>query len=114
MIFSWQNKAWGELGRYRAQLPHAILLREREGLGGEALARTFAQSLLCETPQEGGLPCGRCPECNWFVRGNHPDFRLLHPDSLAPDTAAESDEPAPAKKEKKSEQIRIDQVRALQ
>ena len=56
MIFPWQNKAWGELGRYRAQLLHAILLREREGLGGEALARTFAQSLLCETPQAGGLP----------------------------------------------------------
>lgn len=113
MIYPWQKKAWDELGRYRAQLPHAILLREREGLGGEALARTFAQALLCEAPQEGGLPCGRCPACNWFIQGNHPDFRLLQPDSLAPEPAAEGED-APAKKEKKSEQIRIDQVRALQ
>src|SRR5438105_9376666 len=113
MIYPWQKKAWDELGRYRGQLPHALLLRGREGLGAEALARAFAQSLLCESPQAGGLACGRCPACNWFAQGNHPDFRMLQPESLAPEPPAESEE-GPAKKEKKSEQIRIDQVRALQ
>ena len=113
MIYPWQKKAWDELGRYRAQLPHAILLRGREGLGAEALGQTFAQSLLCEAPRDGGFPCGRCPACIWFAQGNHPDFRLLQPDCVAPVAAAVGEE-APAKKEKKSEQIRIDQVRALQ
>src|SRR5690349_18829158 len=114
MIYPWQQDAWKELGRYRGQRPHALLLRGREGLGAEALAQTFAQSLLCESPQADGLPCGRCPACNWFAQGNHPDFRLLQPESFAPDAAAEGEDAPPAKKEKKSEQIRIDQVRALQ
>src|SRR6266446_7033627 len=100
MIYPWQSKAWDELGRLRAQLPHAILLRSREGRGAEALAATFAQALLCEDPQPGGLPCGRCPACNWFVQGNHPDFRLLQPESMAADSGAEGEE-AP-KQEKKS------------
>jgi DNA polymerase-3 subunit delta' len=112
MIYPWQEKAWGELGRYRGRLPHALLLRGREGLGAEALAQTFAQALLCEAPAERGFPCGRCPACRWFALGNHPDFRLLQPDSFAAEPA--EGEEAPAKKEKKSEQIRIDQVRALQ
>jgi DNA polymerase III subunit delta' len=112
MIYPWQKKAWNELRRYRSQLPHAILLRGREGLGAEALGRTFAQALLCEMSQDGGFPCGRCPACNWFAQGNHPDFRLLQPESFAPEPG--EGEETPAKREKKSEQIRIDQVRELQ
>jgi DNA polymerase III subunit delta' len=115
MIYPWQEQAWKQVARYRAQLPHAILLRGREGSGIEALGRTFARSLLCESPAEGGFPCGRCAACNWLEQGNHPDFRLLQPESLAADPAADTeDAPAPARKEKKSEQIRIDQVRDLQ
>jgi DNA polymerase III subunit delta' len=116
MIYPWQESIWKALSRHRAQLPHALLLRGREGLGAEALGRTFADSLLCETPGEGGFPCSRCAACNWLAQGNHPDFRLLQPESLAAEPApADGDEaPAPARKEKKSDQIRIDQVRDLQ
>jgi DNA polymerase III subunit delta' len=116
MIYPWQEPAWEELRRYRAQLPHALLLRGREGVGADALGRTFAQGLLCETPAEGGFPCGRCPACNWMMQGNHPDFRLLQPESLAAEPAAAEGEEAsaPARREKKSDQIRIDQVRELQ
>jgi DNA polymerase III subunit delta' len=114
ITYPWQESAWNELGRYRGQLPHAILLRGREGSGVEALGRTFADSLLCEAPAPRGFPCGRCQACNWLAQGNHPDFRLLQPESHAADPASDPDEPAPARKEKKSEQIRIDQVRELQ
>lgn len=116
MIYPWQASAWDALRRHRAQLPHALLLRGREGLGAEALGRTFAHSLLCEAQAEDGFPCGRCPACNWLAQGNHPDFRLLQPESFAAEpAAAEGDEtPTPARKEKKSDQIRIDQVRELQ
>jgi DNA polymerase III subunit delta' len=115
MIYPWQRQAWQELARYRAQLPHAMLLRGREGSGIEALGQTFARSLLCESSAEGGFPCGRCPACNWLAQGNHPDFRLLQPESLAADPPRDAEEtPAPTRREKKSEQIRIDQVRDLQ
>lgn len=114
-IYPWQSGSWGELGRYRAQLPHALLIRGRDGTGAEALGRAFAESLLCESPAEAGFACGRCPACNWLAQGNHPDFRLLQPESLAPEPAPDAeDAPAPARREKKSDQIRIDQVRELQ
>jgi len=115
-IYPWHAAAWTELGRYRAQLPHAILIRGAEGTGGEALGRTFAESLLCESAAADAFPCGKCPACNWMAQGNHPDLRVLQPESLAAEPAPDSDEaPAPpARKEKKSEQIRIDQVRELQ
>ena len=76
-IYPWQSTAWTTLARYRAKLPHAILIRGPEGTGADALGRTFAESLLCESPAEGGFPCGRCAACNWLAQGNHPDFRLL-------------------------------------
>jgi DNA polymerase III subunit delta' len=115
MIYPWQESTWTALGRYRARLPHALLFRGREGSGAEALGRTFADSLLCESPAEGGFPCGRCPACNWLAQGNHPDFRLLQPESHAAEPAGDPDEaPVPARKEKKSDQIRIEQVRDLQ
>ena len=45
--------------------------------------------------------------CNWFEQGNHPDFRLLQPDSLAVDADTEES------KKKASQQITIDQIREL-
>jgi len=95
----------------RVRLPHAILIQGAEGQGEFEFALAAAQSLLCEKPQPSGRGCGTCPACTWFVQGNHPDFRLLVPESLAPESAVEGAEPA--RKEKRSEQIRIEQVRDL-
>lgn len=115
-IYPWQIAAWTELGRYRVQLPHAVLIRGPEGTGAEALGRAFAESLLCESPAADGFACGKCVACNWTAQGNHPDLRVVQPESLAAEPVSDPDEaPAPAaRREKKSEQIRIDQVRELQ
>lgn len=111
MLFDWQMTAWQPLLSRREQLPHALLLSGRPGLGISLLAETFAQSLLCQAPGGNGLPCMECQSCNWFAQGNHPDYRLIQPDSMAPELESES----PAKKEKKrSDQIRIEQIRALE
>jgi DNA polymerase-3 subunit delta' len=111
MIFNWQMSAWKALAVHRSKLPHALLMVGRPGIGKSLLASSFAQALLCDTPAKHGLPCGTCQACNWFLQGNHPDFRILQPESMAPEAADE----APAKKEKKkSEQIRIEQVRATE
>src|SRR5437773_11506740 len=109
MIFDWQQGPWKEWTRLRERLPHAVLIQSGEGLGEFEFAQTCAQSLLCEGPRPGERPCGTCRACGWFSLGNHPDFRLIVPESMAPEPREEGAEPA----KKKSEQIRIEQVREL-
>ena len=51
-------------------------------MGKEALARAFAQTLLCETLKEQGCPkdaspCGHCPSCKKIENDSHPDVRLV-------------------------------------
>ncbi|MBI2961266.1 MAG: DNA polymerase III subunit delta' [Betaproteobacteria bacterium] len=100
-----------ELAKQRARIAHALLVHGREGAGQIEFALALSRQLLCESPTEQGLACSRCAACNWFALGNHPDFRLIQPESLEPDAENEAQS---ARKEKKSTQIRIEQVRALQ
>ena len=109
MIFKWQGQAWRAWTQLRERLPHAILIQSGEGLGEFEFAQACAQSLLCEKPQPDRQACGTCPACNWFSQGNHPDFRLIVPESMAPESREEGAEPA----KKRSEQIRIEQAREL-
>ena len=109
MIFEWQEQPWKDWTRRRERLPHAILIQSGEGFGEFEFAQACAQSLLCEDPQPDQRACGACRACNWFSLGNHPDFRLIVPESMAPESREEGAEPA----KKKSEQIRIEQVRDL-
>ncbi|HLA41258.1 MAG TPA: DNA polymerase III subunit delta', partial [Candidatus Glassbacteria bacterium] len=99
-----------QLAETRGRLPHALLVHGREGVGQFELAMAFAQFLQCEQPAPGGQACGNCSACTWFSQGNHPDFRLLQPESMADDEDAET----AAESKKKSDQIRIEQVRDLQ
>ena len=108
MILTWHEKQLAQLAEMRARLPHALLVSGRDGVGQFELAMAFAQFLLCEQPD--GRACGHCSACNWFEQGNHPDFRLLQPESM--DSEEEGDAGADSKK--KSDQIRIEQVRDLQ
>ena len=56
-----------------------------QGIGKFDLAMGFAESLLCQRPDEAGFACGQCPSCHWFTQGSHPDFRLLQPEALSLD-----------------------------
>jgi len=109
MLFPWQNNELERLIRRREQLPHALLLAGKPGLGKSMLAQTFAQTLLCTTPGIHCHPCGSCQACNWFALGNHPDYRLIQPDSMAPESDDER-----GRDKKKSDQIRIEQIRELE
>ena len=109
-IIELHSEAWAQLNARRAQLPHALLISGQRGIGKSELARSFAESLLCETPTVDGQACGSCAACGWLAQGNHPDFRLLQPDALA---VEEGDATDAAGKKKPSQQITIDQVRAL-
>jgi len=107
-MFTWQKSAWAAWTGLRGRLPHAVLIQSEEGWGELEFAMSVAQSLLCEKPKPDTAACGACPACAWFGLGNHPDFRLIVPESLAPETE-EGSEPG----KKRSDQIRIDQVRDL-
>ncbi len=98
----------------RGRLPHALLFHGRPGIGKLHLAEVLAQSLLCENRLQTGLACGACPACGWFAAGNHPDYRLVQPEALAPDDVdADAGEADAEDKKKSSKQIKIEQIRAL-
>jgi DNA polymerase-3 subunit delta' len=113
ITYPWLSEPWKRLQARRADLPHALLLHGRPGLGKTALATLFARRLLCEGPVEGDLPCGTCAACLWFAQGNHPDFRVLEPEALSEPRPTEG-ETRKREGEAASRQIRIDQVRELQ
>lgn len=108
-MYAWHSEILARLLRDRQRLAHALLIQGAEGIGIPEFGLWFAQCLLCESPSGDGQACRHCAACNWFAQGNHPDFRLVQPDSHV----AES-EGAEAPRERKSEQIRIDQIRALE
>src|SRR6267142_4688762 len=107
-MFNWQEPAWATWTKVRGRLPHAVLIESGEGWGELEFAQAIARSLLCENPEADTRACGVCKACGWFALGNHPDFRLIVPESLAP----ESEEGAESGK-KRSDQVRIEQVREL-
>jgi len=74
------------------RMPHALLIHESPGAGGDWFAGWIAQLVLCLHPDRA--PCGTCVSCQRTAAGQHPDVLALHP--------AED-----------SSQIRIEQVREL-
>ncbi|MEO8716592.1 MAG: DNA polymerase III subunit delta' [Burkholderiales bacterium] len=116
MLYPWQNMAWETLGAKLGQLPHALLIQGAQGIGKLALAERFAQRLLCEAANERNSPCGKCDGCRWIDAGSHPDLRRVEPEALARRYGAEDPEqPAaePGRTTKPSNEIKVDQIRAL-
>lgn len=97
----------------RASMHHALLLTGSKGIGKGQFALALAAALLCERPGVAGHACGECPSCHWLGQGNHPDFRAIIPDA-ATDDDEEPEVATTKKKEKRSEWIKISQIRAAQ
>ena len=51
---------------------HAYLFQGEEGVGNEALARTFAAGLQCQS-ESADKPCKECVSCRQMESGNQPD-----------------------------------------
>jgi DNA polymerase-3 subunit delta' len=110
-IYPWQTGAWQQLISARQDLPHALLLQGKKGIGKTDLARELAQALLCESPSSSGNACRQCAACGWFAAGNHPDFRLVEPEGAGAPAAEAAEGERPA--EKKTGLIAVSQVREL-
>jgi len=74
------------------RMPHALLIHEAPGSGGDWLAQWAARLVLCQSAT--GAPCGACPSCHRVASAQHPDLTVLQPIE-------------------DSRQIRIEQVREL-
>ena len=109
MAYPWHSQTFEALLKRRDRLPHALLLRGREGIGKLAFAEALARALLCENRRPDGRACGTCAPCNWMEQGSHPDFRRLEPEILSEPRESED---GPEKK-KPSLEIRIEQVREI-
>lgn len=75
------------------RFPHALLIHEAPGAGGEWLAFFSAQLVLCQRGA-AAAPCGACGGCRRVAALQHPDLTWLRPEG-------------------ESRQIRIEQVRDL-
>lgn len=62
----------------RDRVGHAYLFRGPEGSGRQALARLFAQALLCGG--DGERPCDACRSCQLVKAGTHPDLQIVQAD----------------------------------
>ena len=113
----WNEPLLESLRNRAGRLPHGLLVHGAQGVGKLALAEKIAQFLLCEAKDAARKPCGACEGCRWYAGGNHPDFRRLEPEALAPqpDAAAQEEEEgeAPARRARPSLEIKIAQVREL-
>ncbi len=101
------------------QLPEmgtsAVYLYGPSGHGKRQLALTYAQWLLCEARPRQRLACGVCAGCQLLSAGQHPDLRIIVPESMynevsTIDRGAEGDEPTG---KNPSKEIRIEDIRQL-
>lgn len=74
------------------RMPHALLIHDSPGAGGEWLAEWAASLALCK--QHAEAPCGHCDGCKRVASRQHPDLTWVTPIE-------------------ESKQLRIEQVRGL-
>ena len=66
-----------DAARRAGRLPHALLIHDSGGAGGEWLANRAASIALCLSPDQA--PCGKCAGCVRVANNQHPDLARIVP-----------------------------------
>lgn len=90
---------------------HAVLLASLPGLGAFDAGQALAQAWLCEAGDGRRPACGQCSACHLFSQRSHPDAHWLLPAALRVQLGWQEHEAEG--KAKPSQEIRIDEVRAM-
>jgi DNA polymerase III subunit delta' len=61
------------------RLPHALLFDGPDGVGKRSAALGLALALCC--PEQPNLGCGTCEVCHRILTAQHPDVRVLAPET---------------------------------
>lgn len=64
------------------KVSHAYLFHGPQGAPLSQMALLFAQSLVCQHPDEDGFACQQCAACRRMANEESPDFFWLHPGGL--------------------------------
>lgn len=123
LFLPWQSGDAARLLADPQKLPHALLIHGLAGAGKRQFATALAASLLCEDKREG-LACGQCQACVWVAAGTHPDLKQVRPEAVAvregvamaqeDGSSATGDSGGASTKKKPSEELKIEQIRALE
>ena len=81
-IYPWLERNWQQLQAYIRQqrIPQALLINGGAGMGRLQLVELYAQTLLCQSPNDAYLPCGDCQSCRLFAAQTHPDYIFIEPE----------------------------------
>src|SRR5699024_10317322 len=109
-LLPWFETTASSFLKHKTHLAHAWLLTGARGIGKFELGQFLGASLLCEQPNELGFACGRCRACGWVENNTHPDLKYIYPAALHGQLFPTQE---PTDKEEKSQEIRIEQLRAL-
>lgn len=107
-FYPWQEERASEWLSQRERFAHAWLLHGVPGIGKTQFARAAAASLLCTQPVQSRA-CGHCDACLWCQHGNHPDLRVIRPESVA----QQEDGTVSESKQAPSKEIKVEQLRQL-
>lgn len=84
------------------RIGQGLIMAGPDGVGKHQFALALAQAVNCENQVEGDA-CGQCATCRNIERNEHPDVKTILRELRDPD----------AKKESKSQFIKIDQMRQM-
>ena len=72
------------------RLAHAFLVQGHPRGEGLAFARSVCQLVFCESPREGGAPCGACKACRDAAAQKSPDALWVEPEKRSRTIDAET------------------------
>ena len=81
-VKKWQPQAFEALdvALKNSHLPHAIVLISPGEVGETELAESLATTLVCSSPGEGLVSCGKCDSCHLRSLNTHPDVYYVRPE----------------------------------